>query len=40
MLLRDPSFCKRLGSSARQFVQTNYRWDFVAERMQVIQETL
>ena len=40
MLLRDPNFCKRLGSSARQFVQTNYRWDFVAERMKVIQETL
>ena len=39
-LLRDPEKCKQLGRLARSFVQANYKWDFVRQRMQAIQGLL
>lgn len=39
-LLHAPEKRQQLGSSARSFVQENYNWDFVRQRMRVIQETL
>ncbi len=39
-LLRDREQCQRLGRFARKFVQANYHWNFVSERMQAIYKAL